>query len=119
MSKKTGVDHVVAFTFKEDVTEEEVNNFIEGAKSLVRCKGVLSVTVGKIFLPDGSPDFTQGMTYGLRVRLEDKEALKDYINDELHHKVAMECVGPVASPTAAPIVIDWECEEFTKENVAK
>ena len=28
-------------------------------------------------------------------------------------------VSPVASPTVVPVVIDWECEEFTKEDVGE
>ena len=108
----TAIDHVVAFKFREDVTEEEVKKFEEGIKSLIRCEGVLSVTVGKIIAEDYLQDRSQGAHYAIRVRLADKAALKSYTNDEYHEKIKKECVGPLlAGPT---IAFDWESEEVTK-----
>uniref|UniRef100_A0A7S1DCI2 Stress-response A/B barrel domain-containing protein n=1 Tax=Cyclophora tenuis TaxID=216820 RepID=A0A7S1DCI2_CYCTE len=114
-SSSTPIDHVVAFTFRDDVTEEEVQKFVDGINSLIQCKGVLSVTAGKVLVEDYfESDRSQGVSYAIRVRLEDKDALKSYTFDEHHIKIGKECVVPILSPSKPPIVFDWEAPEVTK-----
>lgn len=112
-TKDDPIDHIVIFTFRDDVTDEEVQTFVDGINSLIQCEGVLSVTVGKMITEeDWIQDRTGGASYGIRVRLANLKALKSYTTDDYHSKIKKECVAPLLAKP--PIGYDWASPETTK-----
>mmetsp|Transcript_26228 Transcript_26228/g.39043 ORF Transcript_26228/g.39043 Transcript_26228/m.39043 type:complete len:116 (-) Transcript_26228:326-673(-) len=100
------VDHIVLLKVKPDATEAEIQNLIDGAKSLVEVPGVISVSVGPTFVEEWMSDRRGGITHGISVRLQSKEALRSYQDHPLHVSVRDGIFKPLL--TEAPIAVDWE-----------
>uniref|UniRef100_A0A7S4K471 Stress-response A/B barrel domain-containing protein n=1 Tax=Odontella aurita TaxID=265563 RepID=A0A7S4K471_9STRA len=99
------VEHVVLLKVKAEATEDDIEKLMNGAKSLHAIPGVLTVSVGKVFVEDFMEDRTQGHNYVLAVRLSSKDALKSYKDHPDHLKVIKECLAPILS--APPLAVDW------------
>mmetsp|Transcript_8478 Transcript_8478/g.12553 ORF Transcript_8478/g.12553 Transcript_8478/m.12553 type:complete len:114 (-) Transcript_8478:254-595(-) len=100
------VDHIVLLKVKPDATEAEIQNLIDGAKSLEEIPGVISVSVGPTFVEEWMSDRRAGITHGISVRLQSKEALRSYQDHPLHVSVRDGVFKPLI--TDAPIAVDWE-----------
>lgn len=100
-----GVDHVVLLRVKEGTTKSQIQKFKQGIQSLHTIPGVMSVSVGESFVEQWMADRRDGLTLGLCVRLESKEALQSYQDHELHNKVKEEYIAPIVESAVA---IDWE-----------
>ena len=100
------IDHIVLLKARPDVTEEEIQRFINGVKSLNTIPGVISITVGSTFAEDWMPDRRDGITHTLSCRLESKEALKAYQIHPLHVKVRDETIVPILA--GPPTAVDYE-----------
>lgn len=99
------VEHVVLLKVKEDTSVEDIEKLTNGVKSLHALSGVLTVSVGKVFVEEFMEDRTQGYNCALTVRLSSKDALKSYKDNPEHVKVIKECIAPVIS--APPLAVDW------------
>jgi len=107
MKSSTGIDHIVLLKVKSDATDEQTQALVDGVNALIRIDGVLSVSIGKVFVEDWMADRTKGHTYALRVRLKDKESLHRYQEDEGHKKLLKEVVAPILSELP-PTAVDFE-----------
>ena len=52
-------------------------------------------------------DRTRGHNYALRVRLEDREALRRYQDDEGHRRLLKETIAPILAELP-PMAVDFE-----------
>ena len=107
MDSSKGVDHVVLLKVKSEATDQQIQALIDGVNALIRIDGVLSVSIGKVFVEEWMADRTKGHTYALRVRLQDKQALHRYQEDEGHKKLLKEVVAPILSELP-PTAVDFE-----------
>ena len=107
MNSSRGVDHIVLLKVKSDATDEQIRALIDGVNALIRIDGVLSVSIGKVFVEEWMADRTKGHTYALRVRLQNKQALYRYQEDEGHKKLLKEVVAPILSELP-PTAVDFE-----------
>ena len=107
MNSSRGVDHIVLLKVKSDATDEQIRTLIDGVNALIRIDGVLSVSIGKVFVEEWMADRTKGHTYALRVRLQNKQALYRYQEDEGHKKLLKEVVAPILSELP-PTAVDFE-----------
>ena len=107
MNSSRGVDHIVHLKVKSDATDEQIRALIDGVNALIRIDGVLSVSIGKVFVEEWMADRTKGHTYALRVRLQNKQALYRYQEDEGHKKLLKEVVAPILSELP-PTAVDFE-----------
>ena len=106
MHSTEGIDHIVLLKTKPSATPDQITYLINGVNSLSAIDGVLSVSIGKVFVESWMEDRTRGVTYALRVRLTDKDALHRYQEDEGHKKVIREAVAPIV--TEKPSAVDFE-----------
>mmetsp|Transcript_866 Transcript_866/g.1829 ORF Transcript_866/g.1829 Transcript_866/m.1829 type:complete len:130 (+) Transcript_866:147-536(+) len=107
MHQTKGIDHIVLLKTKPDATSEQIKSLINGVNSLSTIDGVLSVSIGRVFVEqDWMDDRTGGVTYALRVRLRDKDALHRYQDDEGHKKIIRDAVAPII--TEKPVAVDFE-----------
>ena len=100
------MDHVVLLKVKPGATEAEIQNLIDGAKSLVAVPGVESVSVGPTFVEEWMSDRRAGITHAISVRLQSKDALRSYQDHPLHVSVRDTIFKPLL--TGPPIAVDWE-----------
>ena len=107
MNTSKGVDHLVLLKVKSDATDQQIQTLIDGVNELIRIDGVLSVSIGKVFVEEWMADRTKGHTYALRVRLQDKQSLHRYQEDEGHKRLLKEVVAPILSELP-PTVVDFE-----------
>ena len=107
VNSSKGVDHVVLLKVKSDATKQQIQALIDGVNALIRIDGVLSVSIGKVFVEDWMADRTKGHTYALRVRLKDKQSLHRYQEDEGHKQLLKEVVAPILSELP-PTAVDFE-----------
>ena len=107
MNTSKGVDHVVLLKVKSDATDQQIQTLIDGVNALIRIDGVLSVSIGKVFVEEWMADRTKGHTYALRVRLQDKQSLHRYQEDEGHKQLLKEVVAPILSELP-PTAVDFE-----------
>ena len=92
----SGVEHIVLLKVKGDATDEQTRAMIDGVNALISMQGVTSVSIGKVFVEqDWMADRTRGHNYALRVRLEDREALHRYQEDEGHKRLLKETIAPI------------------------
>ena len=80
---------------------------VDGVNALIGIEGVTAVSIGKVFVEDWMADRTRGHNYALRVRLENKEALRRYQDDEAHQKLLRETIAPILSELP-PTAVDFE-----------
>ena len=107
MNTSKGVDHVVLLKVKSDATDQQIQTLIDGVNALIRIDGVLSVSIGKVFVEEWMVDRTKGHTYALHVRLQDKESLHRYQEDEGHKQLLKEVIAPVLTELP-PMAVDFE-----------
>lgn len=108
-----GVDHIVLLKLRSDVTDEQIQALHDGVASLVQIDGVDSATVGSMFVEDWMQDRRgdQGINYGIRVRLANKESLKTYQTHPDHVRVIKENIAPLLD--APVLAYDWVAPEST------
>jgi len=95
------VEHLVILKFKEDATQEQVDAFLENAKSLRdKFEGVVDLSVGANFT-----DRSQGYTHGVCVRFRDRADLEHYLPHPDHVAVVENYIKPILDDL---IVIDYE-----------
>ena len=102
----TVIEHIVLLKVKPDTTDDDVKKLIEGAQSLKRIPGVISITVGSTFAEEWMPDRRNGHTHTLSVRLQSKDALKVYQDHPFHSQVKKECMLPILAEP--PVAVDYE-----------
>mmetsp|Transcript_17032 Transcript_17032/g.37872 ORF Transcript_17032/g.37872 Transcript_17032/m.37872 type:complete len:143 (-) Transcript_17032:58-486(-) len=104
--------HLVLFKLKKDNSEEVLENFFVGLKSLCVLGGVLSLKVNTINngFYAGYDNRTKGYTHSLLVTLKDKHALEKYDKDHFHGIVKQTIVKPALDLTQEnPVLaVDWE-----------
>ena len=117
----SGVDHVTIFKIRSDAQPEKVEAFFAAARSLAyRIDGVLSLSIGKIFVDDTfMEDKSNGLAkqggYAMRVRLRDMEAYRGWIESEPRWE---ELAIPLMPPTSVPTVVVFQSEEIVgAENI--
>lgn len=104
----SGVEHIVLLKVKDDATDDQTRAMIDGVNALIGIDGVISVSIGKIFVEEGwMADRTRGHNYALRVRLENREALRRYQDDEGHQKLLKGTIAPILSELP-PTAVDFE-----------
>lgn len=104
----SGVEHIVLLKVKDDATDDQTRAMIDGVNALIGIDGVISVSIGKIFVDgDWMADRTRGHNYALRVRLENREALRRYQDDEGHQKLLKGTIAPILSELP-PTAVDFE-----------
>ena len=104
----SGVEHIVLLKVKDNATDEQTRAMIDGVNALIGIEGVLSVSIGKIFVEqEWMADRTRGHNYALRVRLEDREALHRYQEDEGHKRLLKETIAPILAELP-PTAVDFE-----------
>ena len=104
----SGVEHIVLLKVKDDATDDQTRAMIDGVNALIGIDGVISVSIGKIFVDgDWMADRTRGHNYALRVRLEDREALRRYQDDEGHQKLLKGTIAPILAELP-PTAVDFE-----------
>ena len=109
----SGVEHIVLLKVKGDATDEQTRAMIDGVNALISMQGVTSVSIGKVFVEqDWMADRTRGHNYALRVRLEDREALHRYQEDEGHKRLLKETIAPILAELP-PTAVDFECPLVT------
>jgi hypothetical protein len=102
-----GVDHILLLKLKEDLSHDQFTSLTKGIQSLTDIPGVISALVGETFIEPWLQDRRQGMSHYVRIRLENRDALKHYQSHELHVRVKDECIVPlVACP---PMAVDCDC----------
>eukprot|EP00568_Trieres_chinensis_P002751 CAMPEP_0183309184 /NCGR_PEP_ID=MMETSP0160_2-20130417/24299_1 /TAXON_ID=2839 ORGANISM="Odontella Sinensis, Strain Grunow 1884" /NCGR_SAMPLE_ID=MMETSP0160_2 /ASSEMBLY_ACC=CAM_ASM_000250 /LENGTH=114 /DNA_ID=CAMNT_0025473165 /DNA_START=36 /DNA_END=380 /DNA_ORIENTATION=+ len=99
------VEHVVLLKLKEGTSSSDIDRLNDCTESLCSIPGVLSASIGKIFVEDWMDDRTQGYQYALKVVLRSKEALRTYQDHPDHVKVKKECLIPIL---AGALAVDWE-----------
>ena len=105
----SGIEHIVLLKVKDDATDEQTRAMIDGVNALIGIEGVVSVSIGKIFVEEGwMADRTRGHNYALRVRLENREALRRYQDDEGHQRLLRETIAPILAELP-PTAVDFEC----------
>ena len=95
------VEHLVILKFKEDTTQEQLEDFLAGAKGLQdKFDGIVDLSVGENFT-----DRSQGFTHGVCVRFHDRAALEHYLPHPAHMDVVETYIKPILDDI---IVIDYE-----------
>uniref|UniRef100_A0A7S0FKK4 Stress-response A/B barrel domain-containing protein n=1 Tax=Minutocellus polymorphus TaxID=265543 RepID=A0A7S0FKK4_9STRA len=107
MHSSSGVEHFVLLKVKADATDEQTQAMIDGVNALIGIEGVISVSIGKIFVEDWMADRTKKHNFALRVRLKNKEALRRYQEDEGHKLLLKETIVPILSELP-PTAVDFE-----------
>ena len=109
----SGVEHIVLLKVKDDATDDQTRAMIDGVNALICIEGVVSVSIGKVFVEkDWMADRTRGHNYALRVRLENREALRRYQDDEGHQRLLRETIAPILAELP-PTAVDFECPLVT------
>ena len=95
------VEHLVILKFKKDTTQEQIEDFLAGAKGLRdKFDGIVDLSVGENFT-----DRSQGFTHGVCVRFHDRAALEHYLPHPAHMDVVETYIKPILDDI---IVIDYE-----------
>lgn len=95
------VEHMVWFKLKDDVTEEQKDAMIAGARNMAgKIDGVLELSSGRDF-----SGRSKGFEIGLYVRLVSKEALANYAPHPAHQAFVQE-FKPLWEEVMA---LDFEC----------
>ena len=109
----SGVEHIVLLKVKDGAAVDQTRAMIDGVNALICIEGVVSVSIGKVFVEeDWMADRTRGHNYALRVRLEDREALRRYQDDEGHQRLLRETIAPILAELP-PTAVDFECPLVT------
>ena len=95
------VEHLVILKFKEDATQEQLDDFLEDVRELrTKIDGVVDLTAGPNFT-----DRSQGFTHGVCVRFADRSALERYLPHPAHVEVVEKRIKPIVDDL---IVVDYE-----------
>ena len=119
-SSVSGVDHVTIFKIRSDAQPEKVEAFFAAARSLAyRIDGVLSLSIGKIFVDDTfMEDKSNGLAkqggYAMRVRLRDMEAYRGWVESEARKQVVIEQAIPLMPPTSVHTAVAFQSEEIVR-----
>ena len=92
------VHHIVLVAVKENLSNDQINDMLNGVYSLSAIKGVVSVTVGAN-IPENSR--ADGYTHGFDIVLDSKESLVSYAVDPLHVDVKEKYIKPIISKIMA------------------
>ena len=102
------LDHLVVLKLKPDVDEVA---FFAAAHTLKKIPGVVSVSVGRNWVPEGAGNRGNGFTHGISVRFESKEDLMPYQVHEHHVYVKDNHIVPNLDGPPGPstiMALDWE-----------
>jgi hypothetical protein len=106
--------HLVLLKIKPDASEEQMENFFVGLKSLSIISGVVSLQIEKINnnVYRGYDNRTKGYTHALMVVLKNKSALEGYDKDHFHLLVKSTIIKPLLDTTLNDpvLAVDWEGE---------
>lgn len=95
------VEHLVILKFKQDATQQQIDEFTVNAKGLRdKIDGVVDLTVGANFT-----DRSQGFTHGVCVRFRDRAALEQYLPHPDHVHVVENYIKPIVDDI---VVLDYE-----------
>lgn len=93
--------HIVLFKFKDQLSDQEKQAFIDG---LERLKTDIPVIAELSHGPNFS-DRGQGFDYVLNVLLKDRDALIEYRDHPVHQNILAEVLRPASADTLA---VDYE-----------
>eukprot|EP00520_Triparma_pacifica_P016865 CAMPEP_0118654228 /NCGR_PEP_ID=MMETSP0785-20121206/12276_1 /TAXON_ID=91992 /ORGANISM="Bolidomonas pacifica, Strain CCMP 1866" /LENGTH=166 /DNA_ID=CAMNT_0006546871 /DNA_START=53 /DNA_END=554 /DNA_ORIENTATION=+ len=84
----------------------------ESLQSMKSIPGVLSISYGPTFVPDGSVDRSRGWNYNIAVKLKNKSALESYATHEQHISVKKDNILPLlnSGPAEDVMAVDWDDE---------
>lgn len=112
------IHHIVLFKVRMDITSLEINEFIEGLRSLRSIPGVISLSCGEAANELLYPCYKARngeYNYCLSVVLKDKETLEFYDKNEYHNEIKHKYIFPVIDMDKAnPILaIDFDSPIFS------
>lgn len=118
-SNKTnrGIEHVAIVRVRSDATPDQIEAFLDAAKSLAHLvDGVLSLSVGKIFVDntfmvDNSHGIASQGGYAMRVLLRDMDAYKGWVENKARKAFVIEFAVPLMPQGTVPMVVAFESEE--------
>jgi len=91
------VEHIVLLDVAENAPPYMREALERGVRSLVKIKGVQSVSFGETFTTERA----KGFTHAIVVTLDSKEDLAKYAVDALHLKVKKENIAPILNKTSS------------------
>ena len=111
-----GTEHVATVTVRSDATPEQIEAFLDAAKSLHLVDGVLSLSIGKIFvnntfMVDNSHGIASQGGHGMRVLLRDMDTHRGWVECKAQKSFVVEHAVPLmAQGTTVPMVVAFACE---------
>ncbi|KAF4662019.1 hypothetical protein FOL47_006423 [Perkinsus chesapeaki] len=91
------VGHMVAFKFKEGVTEEAIQKAVDGLEGMVgKIPSIRHYEVHR----DIGLDPARNYDLMILAKFDDENGWKDYMNHPIHLDVIKNCTGPIIIPEA-------------------
>ena len=96
-----GIDQISLFKLKDNVTEAEFEQLVNGATSLKAIPGVVSVTLDKNVIEPWMMDPNSGcnFTHALRISFASKDALRNYQDQPIKTGLEDYCLNELTDGT--------------------